>query len=158
MLKARYLTGSSLLLTNTRDIDEVWFYESKEECDEARRTRQLNEEINVHYDYVGHARVFLGCYSYHYMKLIEGDNLHLDEFDIFEEETKKQYIELLKKYTTWLPRDNKKWYHILTAVYIYKYGKYDLTDAQLTAIQRTHDKGITDSKYNFCIETLNELS
>ena len=158
MLKAKYTTGSSLLLNNPRDIDEVWFYETKEECDKARVTRGLGEkDINVHYSYVGREpMVFLGCYSYHYMKLIEGEDLHLDEFNIFDHE--EEYKELLKRYASWLPQESKRWYHIITAYYLFKNKSYDLTEAQLKVIQSTHDKGITNAKYNLCIEWLDMVS
>ena len=158
MLKAKYTTGSSLLINNPRDIDEVWFYEAKEECDKARTARGLGEEnVNVHYSYVGREpMVYLGCYIYHFMKLVEGEDLHLDNFSIFDH--KEEYIELLKRYAGWLPKENKRWYHILTACYMFENNSYDLTSAQLTAIQRTHDKGITDAKYNYCLKQLGIVS
>lgn len=157
MLKAKYITGSSLLLENYNDIDQVWFYETKEECNEARRTRGLaRKDLDVHYDYVRPLKVFLGCYSYHYMKLVEGEDLHLDNFSIFDH--KEEYIELLKRYAGWLPKENKRWYHILTACYMFANESYELTSAQLKAIQSTHDKGITDAKYNYCLKQLGIVS
>ena len=157
MLKAKYTTGSSCFLENSNDKDEVWFYETKEEANEARRKRKGGVKgIDVHYDYIRPLKVFLGCYIYHYSKLVEGEDLHLDEFSIFDH--KEEYIELLKKYVSWLPKTEKKWYHILTACYMFDNNSYDLTDAQLTAIQRTHDKGITDAKYNYCLKQLGLVS
>lgn len=153
MLKAKYTTGSSCFLTNHNDCDEVWFFETKDEAREARRTRGAGvKDIDIHYDYVRPLKVFLGCYIYHYAKLVEGEDLHLDEFSIFD--NKEQYTELLKRYAGWLPKSDKRWYHILTACYMFANENYDLTSSQLEAIQRTHDKGITDAKYNYCLKQL----
>lgn len=158
MLKAIYTTGSSLILENSNDKDTVRYYETKEECIEAVKKYRHDSDTDVHFDFVGNKKVFLGCYIYHFMELIEGEDLHLNDFDIFEENTKKDYVACLIRFTKWLPLEHKWWYHILTACYMYKNGNYNLTSGQLTAIQRTHDKGITESKYNFCIDTLKELS
>lgn len=158
MLKAIYTTGSSLILNESNDKDTVRYYETKEECIEAVETYKHDHETDVHFDYVRPLKTFLGCYIYHFMELVEGEDLHLNDFDIFEENNKKDYVACLNRFAKWLPQDHKWWYHILTACYMYKNGSYDLTEAQLKAVQRTHDKGITESKYNFCIETLKELS
>lgn len=154
MLKAIYKTGSSLLLDKTNDKDLVYFYETKEEKREALIKYKHDANADVHFDYVRPLKVFLGCYIYHFMVKVKGTNLHLDKFDIFNEQTKAEYIELLKNYASWLPKESKKWYHILVACYMYKNGSYDLTEAQLEAVQRTHDKGITDAKYNYCLKQL----
>ena len=156
MLKAKYITGSSLLLENHNDIDQVWFYETKEESREALIKGERQSDINIHFDYVRPLKVFLGCYIYHFMKLIEGEDLHLDEFNIFDHE--EEYKELLRRYVSWLPHESKKWYHIITAYYLFKNKSYDLTEAQLKVIQSTHDKGITNAKYNLCIEWLGVVS
>ena len=125
MLKAKYTTGSSILLENYNDIDEVWFYNTKKECDKARATRGLGKkDINVHFDYVRPLKVFLGCYIYHYMKLIEGEDLRLDEFSIFDHE--EEYKELLRRYASWLPQESKRWYHF--ANNLYKECSYEPTD------------------------------
>lgn len=157
MLKAKYTTGSSCFLEKHNDNDEVWFYETKEEATEARITRGAGVKgIDVHYDYVRPLKVFLGCYIYHFAKLLEGEDLHLNEFSIFDH--KEEYIELMKKYVSWLPKEDKHWYHILTACYMFANKSYDLTSTQLETIQRTHDKGITDAKYNYCLKQLGIVS
>lgn len=156
MLKAKYTTGSSLILKKPNDQDFVYFYETKEEKREALIKHRHEENIDVHFDYVRPLKVFLGCYIYHFMELVEGEDLHLAGFSIFDH--KDEYMELLKWYASWLPKDNKRWYHILTAYYMFKNNSYDLTEAQLKAIQSTHDKGITDAKYNLCIEWLGVIS
>lgn len=156
MKKAIYKTGSSLLLKNSNDNDFVFFYETKEEARQALIEFKRDYDGCVHFDYVRPLKVFLGCYIYHFMELIEGEDLHLADFSIFDH--KEEYMTLLKKYAELLPQDSKNWYHILIACYMYKNGSYDLTEAQLSAVQRTHDKGITESKYKFCIDTLKELS
>jgi len=155
MRKAIYKTGSSLLLENYHDIDEVWFFETREEKLEAVKTLPHEKDRDVHCDYIRPLKVFLACYLYHYMQLIEGEDLHLDEFSIFDH--KDEYIALLKRYVSWLPRDRKKWYHILTAVYLLKKGEYKLTKTQLNNIQNTHDNGISDKLYNYIIDYLKDL-
>lgn len=157
MKRAVYLTGSSLILKQYNDKDIVIFYDTKEEAREALlKTKNTLNTYDVHFDY-GRGHVFLGCYIYHFMKHVEGEVLYLSDFDIFNEAIKREYVTLLNKYVN-LPLESKLWYHILIACYMYKNGSYDLTEAQLSAVQRTHDKGITESKYKFCIDTLKELS
>ena len=156
MLKAKYTAGSSLILKKPNDQDQVWFYETKEERLKALIKHIHQDDIDVHFDYVRPLKVFLGCYCYHFMELIEGEDLHLADFSIFDH--KDEYMELLKWYATRLSKDNKRWYHILTAYYMFKNNSYDLTEPQLKAIQSTHDKGITEAKYNLCIEWLGVVS
>jgi len=157
MLKAIYTTGSSLFLPNSNDKDVVYYYETKEERREALIKYKHDSDKDVHFDCLERTpKVFLGCYIYHFMKLIEGEDLHLDEFNIFDHE--EEYKELLRRYVSWLPLESKKWYHIITAYYLFKNKSYDLTEAQLKVIQSTHDKGITNAKYNLCIEWLGVVS
>ena len=158
MIRAIYKTGSSLLLEHSNDNDLVYFFDSNEEAQKAQNFfgKKDSEGADIHYDYVREQKVFLGCYIYHFMELVKGKDLHLADFSIFDH--KEEYMALLKRYAEWLPQTSKWWYHILIACYMYKNGSYDLTEAQLSAVQRTHDKGITESKYKFCIDTLKELS
>lgn len=157
MLKAIYTTGSSLILENANDKDVVRYYETKEECIEAVKKHKRDKNLDEHFDYVGHVRAFLGCYIYHYMELIEGEDLHLSEFSIFDENNKKDYVACLKRFINWLPLENKWWYHILTACYLYKNGDYRLTKTQINAIQKVHDEGATKKVKDFCISELNTL-
>ena len=152
MIKAIYTTGSSLILSKPKDKDVVRFYETKEEKREALIKYRHDDPNDVHFDFVRKPRVFLGCYIYHFMKLVEGEDLHLNEFSIFDH--KEEYIALLKRYAGWLPKKDKHWYHILTACYMFENESYDLTAKQLEAIQRAHDKGITDAKYDYCLKQL----
>lgn len=157
MYRATYKTGASLILKVSNDVDVVRFYDTEEERREALIHYKHDDPNNVHFDSLEKSpRVFLGCYIYHFMELIEGEDLHLDEFNIFDH--KEEYVALLKKYTEWLPLENKWWYHILTAVYMYANGSYELTDKQLADIQRTHDKGISNAKHKYCIEQLELLN
>ena len=156
MLKAIYTTGSSLILKSPSDKDVVRFYETKEECIEAVKKHKRDKNLDEHFSYVGREpMVFLGCYIYPFMELVEGEDLHLNDFSIFDH--KKEYADVLKRFASWLPHDHKWWYHILTACYMFKNNSYDLTEAQLKAIQSTHDNGITNAKYNLCIDVLNEI-
>ena len=153
MYRATYTTGSSCFLPNAQDHDIIHIYDTKEECRNALIHLKQEEGVCVHFETYP-PRVFLGCYIYHFMEHLEGEELPLKDFSIFEH--KEEYIALLKHHTTYLRKTSKLWYHILTACYMFKNGSYELTDSQLQAIQRTHDKGITDAKYKFCLDTLEE--
>ena len=154
MIRAIYKTGSSLILNNSNDNDLVYFFDTKEESKTAVDffKKENNNGADIHFDYVREPSVFLGCYIYHFMELVKGKDLHLADFSVFDH--KEEYMALLKRYAEWLPQDNKKWYHILTAYYMYKNESYELTETQLKAIQKAHDEGITNAKYNLCIEWL----
>ena len=154
MLRAIYYCGSVVILKNPRDVDIVYIYDTVEEIREALKHKPHDSEFNLHYE-LATPKVFLGCYAYHYMKRIEGEVMELEQFSIFDH--KDEYVLLLKQYADWLDHTDKKWYHILTACYIYKNNSYDLTETQLKAIQSTHDNGITETRYKFCLKTLNEL-
>ena len=151
---AIYTTGSSLILKKPNDKDVVYFYPTKEEKIEALRTYRHDSEYDVHFA-VAKTCVFLGCYIYHFMELIEGEDLHLNEFSIFDH--KEEYIALLKKAVNIYNRKSKKWYQILTAVYMFENNSYDLTEEQLKDIQQAHDKGVTKKLYTYIIDYLEKV-
>ena len=157
MLRATYITGSWCFLKNVRDIDIIYYYDTREEALEALQHNKKDHRYNEHYRGIDQLpRIFLGAYIYPFMKLRSGEDLHLEQYSIFD--FKDEYIAKLKHVAGWLPKDDKKWYHILTACYIFENGSYELTEKQLEAIQRAHDKGITDAKYNYCLKQLGVVS
>ena len=157
MLRAVYITGSWCFLKNARDIDVVYVYDTKEEAKEALKNSKKDHRYCEHWEGLDEMpRIYLGCYIYPFRKLIRGEDLHFEQYSIFD--FKEEYLALLKKYAEWLPKENKWWYHILTACYMFENGSYELTEKQLEAIQRAHDKGITDAKYNYCLKQLGVVS
>lgn len=157
MLRAIYFCGSALLLEKVNDIDKLYCYDTKEEAIEASLKYKHNSKFDIHFcDTKPH--IFLGCYAYHYLMLNEGEDLHLNDFNIFKKKIKNEYVELLKKYANRLKASDKKWYHILTACYLYANGEYKLTDEQLNTIQEVHDNGASQSIINYCKEQLELLN
>lgn len=141
MLRAIYKTGSSLILPKPKDIDTVYYYDNNLERLEAlKRYKHKKEDIHFRI-FNNEPYVFLGCYIYHFMELIEGEeNLKFKDFSIFNND---EYLKCLKKYYDFLPDKNKKWYHIIIAMYLYKNNEYKLTKQQIEVAQFVHDNGIT---------------
>lgn len=52
----------------------------------------------------------------------------------------------------------KKWYHILTGIYIIENGKYELTDEQIANVQLCHDRQMTQEIYDFIQSKLTEYN
>ena len=150
---AIYKGGSSLFLKNNRDIDLVYFYPTRYEALQEKMSYHKSGNIDIHFLKVHNPKVNLWCYLYHFMELVEGENLHLDKFSIFDH--KDEYIEHLKIYLA-LPHRHKYWYHILTAVYLFKNNEYTLTEKQLKDIQQTHDNGISEELYQHIVKYLTE--
>ena len=154
MLKAIYKTGSSLLLKNNRDVDYVHFYETKKEQNANIPKTPRDKEHNTHCDYVRPLKPFIYCYLWHFMELIEGEDLHLKDFNMFEEQNKKEYYQLLKVYVRGLKPNSKKWYHVLIICFLYQNGKYELTEEQLTKVQNAHDNGISEDDREWCLKQI----
>lgn len=156
MLKAVYKTGSSCLLSNSNDVDYLYYYETNEERLEAIK-KSKHDDINKHYKlWDKKLDVFLGCYIYPFMEHIEGEEV--EEFKTFNIcDHKKEYKEIALKYISFLKDDSKEWYHILTACYMFERNKNSLTKTQLKQIQSVHDNGITEELKEYCINILNEI-
>ncbi len=148
MLISVYETGSKCILPHFCDEDFVFYYETKEEALEALR-KNHNRDADIHFDVFGEEpKVFLGCYIYPYMKLVKGQKKNFDSFSIFNTDTKRKYINLLKKYVAWLKNDSKLWYHIVIAYYLFKKNKYSLSEEEIQNAQFIHDNGITEQFKN----------
>ena len=150
---AVYKGGSSLLLKKSRDTDLIYFYETCYEAQQERYKYNRIGDIDIHFLKAIKPRISLWCCLYHFMELIEGENLHLDKFSIFDH--KDEYIECLKVNIT-MPKANKSWYHILTAIYMFENNSYTLTEKQLEDIQQTHDNGISEELYQHIVKYLTE--
>lgn len=155
MLKAIYKCGSQCILPDSNDKDYLKVYETKEERRE-ELIKNTNHSVDYHFDNLDRIpRVFLGCYIYPLMELVEGEEIkELKEFSIFDEKVKEQYVPLLKKYMTFLPDNSKLWYHILIACYMYERNKMSLTKTQLKKVQAVHDNGITKELKEYCLNQL----
>lgn len=154
MLRAVYKTGSSLILPNPKDIDYICYYDTNEERIKAL-AKNRNIEANNHFRVFGsEPKIFLGCYIYPYMEKVQGEDIDFKSFNLFDSETKSKYIELLRKYASCLPNENKKWYHIYIAVSIYENGKNKLTKKQIATAQKIHDKGVDEEMKQYLFDYL----
>lgn len=158
MLRCIYKTGSQCFLPKSNDKDYLYYYDTNDERKEALR-KNRNHTDDIHFRTIGNdPRVFLGCYIYHWVELVEGEEIEaFKTFSIFNEEVKSKYVPLLKSYAQFLKDTDKAWYHILTACYLYVRGKYQLTKTELNKIQSVHDSGITKELKEYCINILNEI-
>ena len=147
-----YLCGGSLILKNPNDTDVVLFFKNGEDRINAIKKAPHDTGYNLHFA-VDNNKPFLGCYGVQLMKKLYGEEEPL-KLDIFDEKTKVEYKELLIKYAKLLQDNSKKWYHILTAVYMYENNSYELTENQKNIIQEVHDKGINEELKKYCIEKL----
>ena len=101
----------------------------------------------------------MGCYAYPFMQHISGEQItEFENFSILDETIRPQYIEVVKKNLTCIPRKSKRWYHIVIAYYIFKNGEMKLTTQQKEVVQNTHDKGISDTMYNKVVDYFNQLT
>ena len=139
MLRAVYRTGSSLFLKNCGDVDYVYYYDTAQERKKAV-IRDKNDTADNHHKLYGNATsIILGCYVYPYMELVKGEEIPaLKDFNLREH--KEEYKELLKKYVPLMRNDDKRWYHILIAYYIFKENSWQ---EHLDEIQSVHDNGIS---------------
>lgn len=156
MFRAKYKCGSSLILPNPNDDDYVYYYDTNEERLEALRNN-LNHSVDNHYCIFNEAkRIRLFCYIYPQLEHIEGEEIDFKSFSIFDEDVKREYIALLKKNIAHLPKENKRWYHIVIAYFMYKNGEMKLTTQQKEVAQNTHDKGISENMYNKMVDYFNK--
>ena len=155
MIRAIYKCGSSLILPKPKDQDYVYYVDTAFER-KMMLIKNHDHSVDNHYKLFENAKkVFLGCYIYPFMEKVEGEDIDFASFNMFEEETKAKYIALLKKYASWLPKENKWWYHIYIAVKMYDKGKINLTKTELNTAQKIHDNGIDDANYQYIIDYLN---
>lgn len=155
MIRAVYKAGSSCILPKPKDEDYIYY------CDNAEERRRLlientDHSVDKHFRVWGsEPKVFLGCYIYPFMQLVEGEKIEgIETFSIFDETIKTQYVELLKETAKRLENKSKKWYHILIACYMFKNEKMELTQEQIKKVQEVHDNGITDYLKKTCLNQL----
>lgn len=152
MLRAIYKTGSQLVFKHSNDKDYVRFYDTREERLLALIKHKRNDEADVHFA-LAVPKIFIGCYIYPFMELVQGEEI--EEFKNFSLiDHKDEYIELVRNYVQWLPRENKKWYHIYLGISMLDRGTMELTDEQRENAQSIHDNGINDELYDYIIDYL----
>lgn len=150
--RAIYSCGSSLILDNPNDTDICLVFDDVEKKKYGFEHSPHDTGYCLHFA-TKEYKPFIGCYAVPLMKKLGGEDIDF-KFDIFEEETKKEYIAILRNAVKKLKDDSKQWYHVLTAIYMYENGSYILTEEQKANVQEVHDNGITLELKNYCIEKL----
>lgn len=152
MLRAIYKCGSACILPTPKDEDYIYYYDTNEERLEALK-KNHNHSVDNHYRIWGsEPKVFLGCYIYPFMEKIDGEDIDFQSFDIFDEKIKEQYFEVINRNIEHFKKEDKRWYHIVIAYYMYKNEQMKLTSQQKEVAQNTHDRGISDTMYNKVID------
>lgn len=148
-----YLTGSLVVgvIDITHDIDIILMFDNKEKRREYIKKLMENtrlkellsdaKELNISYmsDIVDGGKIFNRPYMYlrHYMKLLYGEDLHLN-FDI--ESNRELLIGQIKKSIDNVDLDTKYLYYILTAIYILQNNSFEFNEEQIENINICHDK------------------
>ncbi len=148
-----YLTGSLVVgvIDITHDIDIILMFDNKEKRREYIKKLMENtrlkellsdaKELNISYmsDIVDGDKIFNRPYMYlrHYMKLLYGEDLHLN-FDI--ESNRELLIGQIKKSIDNVDLDTKYLYYILTAIYILQNNSFEFNEEQIENINICHDK------------------
>lgn len=154
MLRAIYKVGSAVILPKHNDEDYCYYYDTNKERLEAVISNREHDK-DIHFTLVNNAtKVCLYSYAYPFCKLIEGEDLGLKDFSIFD--VKDKYIKLLKKCVKIFPRESKLWYHIYIAVKMFKKGKMSLTKKEIETAQKIHDRGVNCEEYNYIIDYLSK--
>ena len=149
MLKSIYKGGSSVVLSKPNDVDYFCYYDTVEERREAV-IKNKDHTKDVHCKlWDNRLNIFLGCYAYRFMELIEGEEIK--EFKTFNIcDHKEEYIEKAKRYVETMKDNDKRWYHIVIACYMFESGKNKLLVKQKKVAQEVHDNGITPELKEWC--------
>lgn len=154
-----YKTGSDILpwIKNPQDKDYRVYINGAN--NKIRDELQKNPPKNSHYIVRdGNKRQHPRTHSYqkYFEKPLYGEDLDCNKYNIFENEKEyKQYLINYCSIRTYTP-ENKVWYHILTAIYLFDNGDYFITDEQAQNIQLCHDRKMTPEIYNYIKIRLNE--
>lgn len=156
---SKYKGGSSVVLPNPRDEDIFCYFNTNDERKSALIYNHDHSK-DFHFRLKSTAKgIFVGCYVYPYMELLEGEDLKFDEFDVCD--FKKEYARCLYNYiVAWQEKDlkNKYWYHIYLGYCALKNGKGKrFTDAQKEKAQSIHDKGITKTQLKNIFDYLTKI-
>ena len=153
MARAIYKTGSQCILPSSNDNDYCYYFDTNEERVQALE-RNHNHDIDIHFVlWSNRLRIFLGCYIYPFMEYVEGEEIQ--EFATFNIcEHKQEYKEIALKHISYIKDEDKNWYHILIACYMFERNKNSITKAQKEKAQTVHDEGITKELKDYCLKQL----
>lgn len=156
MLRAIYKGGSCVLLKNYNDIDYFYYYDNRVERVCAVRNNK-DHKVNNHYRlWEKRLKIFLGCWSYPYEEKVDGEEIvEFKDFNICDH--KQEYKACVLPLTNIFKDNDKRWYHILIACYMFENKKHHITKKQLEIVQKVHDEGITKDLKEYCINTLNAI-
>lgn len=154
MLRAVYKTGSTLVLEHGNDVDYIYYCETNEEIEEELKLYRRTDECCKHFRLLSKATaVFLGCYIYPYMELVEGEEIpELKSFNVCDH--KKEWKELCLKHLKYMRDNDKRWYHIYATCMMFERNKPTLTKEQWKKVQKVHDEGITKELKEYCLKQL----
>lgn len=160
MLLAVYKVGSQLFLNKPHDKDVLYVYETDQEMIEQLKSYKPAEGLDIHFTTPQReTRTFIGMYSLHYAQHEAGEHIKaVEEHNIFTDDVKGRYKELVLKTIPRLHLNNKLWYHIYIAMCLYKKGKYyKFTKAEKGTFQKIHDEGVDEELKNKLINYFNNL-
>lgn len=156
-LQSVCLTGSRTLpwIQDPHDNDLVLYVDGIDKllAEEILAQKEENDcirfcDINT----VNLVRIY--SYQYHFLQPLLGTNI--PHYDIFEhvEEQKREMLRYVDRGI--LEKSPKRWYHILTTIYMLDNGKYELTDEQIKNVNLCHDYKMTEELYTYIQGRLEE--
>ena len=160
MLLAVYKVGSQLFLSKPHDKDLLYIYETDQEVIEQLKNYKPAESLDIHFSTPQReTRAFIGMYGLHYAQHEAGEHIkEVEEHNMFDENVKRAYKELVLKTIPRLRLNNKLWYHIYIAKCLYEKGKYyKFTKAEKCTFQKIHDEGVDEELKNNLINYFNNL-
>lgn len=153
---AKYKIGSTLFLSNCKDQDYLYIYESIDDCLKARKILPHRLTSDCHCKTVEEIETKLTPFSYanHFWELLEGQEVKIKS--IYENE--KEYARVLLEYGASLSKGDKRWYHIYLGANALKNGKgKNFTKTQLKVAQKIHDNGVDDAQYSKLFDYLQNI-
>lgn len=158
-----YRTGSRVIpfITNVRDEDYFIYCENEDDIEYCKKIKMEHREELQHkcifFSIRNEMIMARWSYLYHYLQLLEGEDLHINEqFDILK--YKEEYIECLKsdkfllnKFVRYEENDLsfKLYYYVLMGLYIIENDSYDLSREQKENICVAHARKLPIELYEY---------
>lgn len=150
-------TGSSTLpwIENPRDTDYIFYVTDNhvgKRMFELLQNKPYKECWII--DEFGQQAMRIYAYQYRFLKPIYGEDF--PTYDVLEHIP--EYKEMLIRCGLDCEFNpyRKRWYHILTGIYLIQNGSYELTEEQAANVRLCHDRQMTQEIYNYIQEKLTE--